>query len=1274
MRRAGALVVVAAVAALAGDAAAGRVVVVDVRAEVDLDDQAGAVTLLLRTALDRAGRPVVAPGELARVALPIDQPAALGAGMAALDADTVIACDLLRVGTSLQASILAVDRTGAVVAAGTASAGDGDAVGLTRAIVAVVAPAIGGGGTVPAASVGQLRPFVAAAHAVARGDLAAAARVVAAGDPVIALRVSAIAAALRPGWAGAAADQPSALTIAQLAGTPKDVLDLAPGSSPRERAARALARLAGAALDEAARELAGKGGREPWLDVAAARLAHARGDRAAVTAAVRRLLAAPQPFAPALALVVALPAGAVPAAEEERALAQARTDPRWARLASVLGLRVAHRGAFAALAAVHTLDLDDAELNQLEPAVVRAAAEGNRDGLRLTAELAARRADPRAVATAVQVWLAAAIDDPEAQLFRGRLAFAARRLDEARDAFTAARAERELARVALARGDWATAERLLATAPDDSVEKQLVAIQLALARGDAAAARVTIDRARVAAPASADLLRARAIVLEQGGDAAGARADRALAERVSPGVATVVDLTSTGPTSKAPPTATTTALPPGGTRLRRELEAMLPPLALDPAGRIAIIGVRGPGPGLLTLRVAEPARLGPALTAVVQASGHVVVAGGPAWIAEPIDVDRLTAVAADLGATHLLLYRLTSDGGRAHVRLIYFQRGVANARAFEASFDGGATGLVRWNQDRLILIALALGVLALFAVAWIVRGRSRIVVTIERDPDGSDEVLAIELSRSARRPTISDTGAFRRDTMRAGHQLSDTSARLPSDRTTFRVSPGTWYVHVYGVYTREFGDRIVPPMHSQQVTVGRGAHVDARFDLGLPVAEVKVTIHDERRQGVAIWLDDGQADRVYTDASGQVTLYATIGSHTLYIDPGDMRIEKQLPISAAKIEKVIINLPRERRLAEVSEGLTLAPTEHGPASAPVIDGSIGAMLTSPPAAAAPAPVVIAPVVASAPTQMMAAGFASGVAATAAGMAAGTPDAPGASQRITAVTDAVLASTVLGRYRFDAELGSGAMGVVYRAWDLHLERTVAVKLMARAVREIPDAMAFFVQEAKALAQLNHPNIVAVYDQVSDGLEQFMIMEFVDGITLEKLLSDRGRLSLRQALGVIDQLCTGLAYAHSRKVIHRDIKPANIFISREKVVKLGDFGLARVMREIEIRQTDVRGTPLYMAPEQVSGTNINHRADLYAAGCTLFELCTGRPPFIDGNVMHHHLVTAPPILSSLCPEAPPALDQLIADCLAKDAHARVDSATAISDRVRAIAAAL
>ena len=1227
------------------DAHAARVIVLDVRAEADLLDDAAAATLLLRSAIDQPTHAVVPPSELARVALPIDQPAALATGMTTLDAELVIACDLLRVGTSVQASVLAVDRTGAVIAAGTATAGDGDALGLVRAVATVLEPALGGRLTVPSASVGQLRAYALAARAVTRGDLAAAATAVAAGEPVVALRVPAIAAALRPGWSGAAADQPTALAIALLAGTPKDILELAPGTSPRERAARALARLAGAALDDAARELAGRGPRDPWLDVAAARLAHARGDRAALAAAVTRLLAAPQAFAPALALVVSLPAGAVPPDAETRALALARTDPQWSRLASVLGMRLAARGSYAELAAVRTIDLDDGEVTQLAAVLPAATAIGNPDALRLNAEVAARRADATAVVTAVDVWLAAAVDDPGAQLFRGRLALAARRLDEARDAFAAAHADRELARVAIARRDWATAAQLLGSAPDDSVDKQLAMIQLALSRGDEPAAAAALARARDDAPASVVLLRTRAAVLERSGDRPAATLARTLADRLGPELREELDGPSLGTGGSGDPAAGVDAPAPTTVELdrtdplRRELARMLPELAIDRGGVIAVVGLRGGEPPWWSLRQRDAHALRSALVAVLRGAGHQVADGGAAWVSGPLDAARIAAVAAEANATHVVVYRLAVDGGRAAVSLVYVARGGSTGHGAERTLDGAATGLVQWHRGRILgLVVLGL-VFVVVGLAWVIRGRSRIVVQIERDPDGSDEVLAIELSRSSRRPDVGDSAIFRKDTQRAGHQLTRTGARLPSDRTVFRVAPGTWYVHLYGVYTREFGDRVVPPMHSTKVVVSRGAQVDARFDLGLPVAEVKVTVHDANRQGIDVWLDEAQADRVRTDAQGQVTVYATIGNHTLYVDPGDLRIEKQLSISAAKIERVIINLARERRLAEVSEGLTLGPTEHGPAAAPTVDDTIGARL-----------------------------------ADDASIAAAGPASTASAQRATQMTEAVLAATLLGRYRLDAELGAGAMGVVYRAWDLRLERAVALKVMARAVREIPEAMAFFVQEAKALAQLNHPNIVAVYDQVEDGTDQYMIMEFVDGITLEKLLTDRGRLPLRTALGVIDQLCTGLAYAHSKKVIHRDIKPANIFISKERVVKLGDFGLARVMREIEIRQTDVRGTPLYMAPEQVSGTNINHRADLYAVGCTLFELCSGRPPFVDGNILHHHLVTEPPILSTLCPEAPAALDELLSDCLVKESLERVDSATAISDRLRAIAAAL
>jgi serine/threonine protein kinase len=153
-------------------------------------------------------------------------------------------------------------------------------------------------------------------------------------------------------------------------------------------------------------------------------------------------------------------------------------------------------------------------------------------------------------------------------------------------------------------------------------------------------------------------------------------------------------------------------------------------------------------------------------------------------------------------------------------------------------------------------------------------------------------------------------------------------------------------------------------------------------------------------------------------------------------------------------------------------------------------------------------------------------------------------------------------------------------------------------------------------------------------------------------------------------ITDQLLTGLGYAHGRKVIHRDIKPANIFLSKDGVVKLGDFGLARVMRELAIRKTEIRGTPLYMAPEQVTGTNIDHRADLYAVGCTLFELVTGRPPFLDGDILYHHLHTAPPVPSAYDPSIPAELDAVIVRCIAKKAEDRYPDAQAIRQALAAV----
>jgi serine/threonine-protein kinase len=345
---------------------------------------------------------------------------------------------------------------------------------------------------------------------------------------------------------------------------------------------------------------------------------------------------------------------------------------------------------------------------------------------------------------------------------------------------------------------------------------------------------------------------------------------------------------------------------------------------------------------------------------------------------------------------------------------------------------------------------------------------------------------------------------------------------------------------------------------------------------------------------------------------------------------------KETQIVAAKVERLAIHLERELRFAE---GIAIEGLERKQPAAPEVKFAAAKNR-----------------VATAQTEALSNAPAPAPAPRAAG-----PRFPRAA---TPLPGALL----LGRYKIVAELGRGAMGVVHRAWDEKLEREVAIKQMADSLRENAEAMRLFTQEAKALAQLNHTNIVAMYDQVTEDDGVYMVMEFVDGTPLASLIEARGAFPWLEAASLIDQVCAGLAYAHGRKVIHRDIKPANIFVAKDKTVKLGDFGLARVMREVSIRKTEIRGTPLYMAPEQITGTDVDHRADLYAVGCTLFEAVCGRPPFIEGDILFAQLSAKPPVPSSLVPELPAALDALILSLIEKKADDRPGSASEVRTSLR------
>jgi len=262
---------------------------------------------------------------------------------------------------------------------------------------------------------------------------------------------------------------------------------------------------------------------------------------------------------------------------------------------------------------------------------------------------------------------------------------------------------------------------------------------------------------------------------------------------------------------------------------------------------------------------------------------------------------------------------------------------------------------------------------------------------------------------------------------------------------------------------------------------------------------------------------------------------------------------------------------------------------------------------------------------------------------------------------------------LGRYDVVAEIGRGAMGVVYRAVDPMLERTVAIKTINMALDpgEMEHYEKRFTIEARAAGGLNHPNIVIIYDIGRSGDLAYMAMEFLEGRELKELIAT-GELATDRALEIIAQVADGLAYAHAHDVVHRDVKPANIMILRDGRVKITDFGIAR-MRTADVRtQTGVvLGSPRYLSPEQVLGKRCDARADTFSLGVILYEMLTGQSPFngIDVNSLMFQIVNfAPPPPSSINPALPPMIDLIIAKALAKTADERYADITEFAADLR------
>ncbi len=257
-----------------------------------------------------------------------------------------------------------------------------------------------------------------------------------------------------------------------------------------------------------------------------------------------------------------------------------------------------------------------------------------------------------------------------------------------------------------------------------------------------------------------------------------------------------------------------------------------------------------------------------------------------------------------------------------------------------------------------------------------------------------------------------------------------------------------------------------------------------------------------------------------------------------------------------------------------------------------------------------------------------------------------------------------------RYEIIEEIGRGAMGVVFKARDRRLSRVVALKRLPDSLRNYPRAVQLFLREAQATARLNHPNIVTVFDSDQEDGSFFITMELLEGQALHQRLRELGRFALDEAVRIASQVAAGLEYAHGHGVVHRDVKTANLFLTREGVVKVMDFGLAKMLEEVRRAETGIGGTPFYMAPEQVSGADADARADLYALGATLFELLTGQVPFPDGDVTYHHRHTPAPDPRDRRPEIPGVLADLMGQLLAKTPDERPPSAQAVHERLEAI----
>ncbi|MBN2149533.1 MAG: serine/threonine protein kinase [Anaerolineales bacterium] len=252
-----------------------------------------------------------------------------------------------------------------------------------------------------------------------------------------------------------------------------------------------------------------------------------------------------------------------------------------------------------------------------------------------------------------------------------------------------------------------------------------------------------------------------------------------------------------------------------------------------------------------------------------------------------------------------------------------------------------------------------------------------------------------------------------------------------------------------------------------------------------------------------------------------------------------------------------------------------------------------------------------------------------------------------------------------RYQIESRLGSGGMAVVYKAHDLMLERTVAVKVLREDFSSDPAFRERFHQEAKAAANLAHSSIVTIHDFGLDSGRLFIVMEYLTGTDLKSLIQSRGRFTVDETLPLLIQACAGIGYAHRAGLVHCDVKPQNMIVTPDQRLKVADFGIARALASIhpDEKSSVVWGSPQYFSPEQAAGEAPSPASDVYSLGIVMYEMLAGRLPFTSDSatdLSRQHRLEPPPPPRRFEPSIPPALEEIILKVLAKEPSARYRTA--------------